>query len=380
MKAKHYTQVNKMKIQSLFFVALFKLKIAKAAGTKINIIEYVTGDVSRRCPTQCSILRTNSCRNFVNSNLDPKCMMLWHKRCIHRRTTCSDITKKFMFFDPQLPLEEALNSTSNLCPFECSGLMNQNCTSFISSEAKSWELANPILSIDEDFLKCSKAWNNQCEKTTCGQIIRNEIDEKMGSFEHDYSIILPEKYFQNQTSDFFLKLKATESIATVDYKIRMMALQDYCEIEKIKSTHREFCSKNSYGEPKKPEQKIEASKYSNITEIFIDRVNVCIGMGVAFCYNHGVKEKLDALAFFAKDTVEYLEKDKTGETYFIQASQEVECMVQLENGNVCQFLTSRALKENQVKMTKTQYRNTVLYGAPLHGEKIRKIRSQDFTF
>ena len=28
----------------------------------------------------------------------------------------------------------------------------------------------------------------------------------------------------------------------------------------------------------------------------------------------------------------YLEKDQTGETYFIQASQEVECMIELENG------------------------------------------------
>ena len=32
----------------------------------------------------------------------------------------------------------------------------------------------------------------------------------------------------------------------------------------------------------------------------------------------------------------YLEKDQTGETYFIQASQEVECMIELENGKGCQ--------------------------------------------
>ena len=33
--------------------------------------------------------------------------------------------------------------------------------------------------------------------------------------------------------------------------------------------------------------------------------------------------------------------------------------------NVCHFLTSKALKENEVEMSETQYINTVLHGTPL---------------
>jgi hypothetical protein len=79
----------------------------------------------------------------------------------------------------------------------------------------------------------------------------------------------------------------------------------YCEIDKIKATHREFCRKNNYCEAKTADKRMKTDKYSNITEVFIDRVNVCIGLGVVFCYNRGVKEKLEALAIFAKDTMQY---------------------------------------------------------------------------
>jgi hypothetical protein len=213
-----------MKIQSFLVLALTGFLEGK--GTKFDIVDYVTADVSKRCPSQCSILRTNSCKKLVTSMLEPKCEKVWHRNCIHRRSTCSTITKQFMLLDQQVTLNEALNSTSTLCPFECSSLKDSKCESFVTSEVQSWKLSNRI-PVGDDFLKCSKAWKNSCEQKKCGEIIKNEIGNKIGSFKHDFSIILPQKYFKNQTSEFFLKLKTTEAIATVNYRRSMMALKDY---------------------------------------------------------------------------------------------------------------------------------------------------------
>ena len=105
-------------------------------------------------------------------------------------------------------------------------LQFERCESFVTSEVQSWKLSNRI-PVGDDFLKCSKAWKNSCEQKKCGEIIKNEIGNKIGSFKHDFSIILPQKYFKNQTSEFFLKLKTTEAIATVNYRRSMMALKDY---------------------------------------------------------------------------------------------------------------------------------------------------------